>query len=74
MFNVSFSKISLEENISFEIFIYLFINSYSNRTKTQVFTLNLTLTQILTQTVILILQKENEKWVEEYSAFLFCFL
>ena len=65
----------MEGFISPEIFIYFFVNSDTSLTQTQMLTLKLfpnrTLTQTLTQTLILTPKNANEKSADEYFSFSF---
>ena len=61
----------MEGFISPEIFIYFFINSGSNPTQTQILTQKLFPNRTLTQTLILIPKKANEKSADEYFSFSF---
>ena len=65
----------IEETISLKNFIYFFITSQPILILTNILTLkpasNLTLTQILTHSLILVLQKANKKCVGECSSFSF---
>ena len=64
-------KMGKKSFFSSEIFIYIFINSESNLTQTQMLTLQLSPNQTLTQTLILTPKKRNEKRADEYFSFLF---
>ena len=59
----------MKEAISSEVFIPFFINSNPNSNPTLKLTPNVTLIQILTQTVIFTLKKVNKKCAKKYTYF-----
>ena len=62
-----------EKTILPEVFMYFFkLILIQNLDQTEIFAPKLISNLALTQTLILILKKVNEKWKDKYSSFLFC--